>query len=707
MARAAALTLAESWLVAIRDGRMSVRDASHYAELRVAEGGADPLMHSLAQCREERQLHQWVVKQEWRKVLPLPYGFKAPVKLPQGGVAMQTMHCLLPHEVFKALWEHAPLAAAELFGTPAERGAYWAGMERCAEELPEGHRAREHRHWLGRHPTNHADPSCRIPLGIHGDAGQMHGGEKITAVSWGGLCRKGTTEDTRLLFICLKHSQMVGGNATLYKAFEVLSWSMGCLATGVHPACDETGRQFDEDYCPERAALAGQPLFRGPDGRNLHGAWAELRGDWEFLRDALGLRHHYLAGNMCHFCNAQLAPGDGYYGADFTGHGPLRRTLVGPFCEGYNAWASRTPRSPLTTLPGFSIWRCQFDLMHVLELGILQRAIPAALQGLMGIKPGSSPQTVDLAGSAFCQSAEGRSRQGQCLAATKAYLQWAQRTMLPHSSRIKKISERWVRGAYPDVSQEHAKAAAMRAMLPWVAGVAEGQRTRMANDRVAALRATLLTELAKMDECYKGQPRFLSRAVEARAQAHCTAALEALRDLATSLPRGPFKLTPKCHALLHISWDSAMQNPRHAHCYQDEDFVGRTKRTYVRCHGATAPLRTIQRYALGTALLLTAREQLLRGERSPKRARLLKGGPLRALMLKQSAQSSTGAAAPCAAAAPSSSAAGVPGPDGPLPPPGPPMATGKRGRGRPPKVGCKRKVGRPRKQAADVRDVHS
>ncbi len=116
----------------------------------------------------------------------------------------------------------------------------------------------------------------------------------------------------------------------------------------------------------------------------------------------------------------------------------------------------------MTRLPGFSIWRCQFDMMHAVELGILQRLITAALQGLMGIPPGKAVARVSEAMAAF----EGRSKQAQCLAATLEYRKWAAAAKVPHGSRIKRITVRWVKGHFPDISTEHAKAAALRAMLP-------------------------------------------------------------------------------------------------------------------------------------------------------------------------------------------------------------------------------------------------
>ena len=665
------LTLAEAWLLAIRDGRCSVADVCEWAGLRADEGGADDTIKALARCTQERSLHSWVEKQPWRKALPEPYAFKAPVRQRDGGIRMQEMLCLLPHDMVASLFENFPGVALELFGTEGEREHFWAKLDRTARELPAGKRAAEHRRWVRSHPAlQGSDPACRLAIGMHGDAGQMHGGEKITAVSWGGLVRKGSTLDTRLLFIVVKRSEELPGHATLFRALRTLAWSLRALSLGVHPATDEDGQAFGPEHLPDRAAKAGQPLHATPQG-NIRGAWCELRGDWEFLRDVLHLQNYWQTPQMCHFCQATKEHGALYYGNPdaFGREGPLRETLVGPQQNSQNAWAS--PVSPVTEIPGFSIWRCQFDLMHTLELGVLQKVVPAALQGLMGIAPGTAGARVNQGLAAF----KGTSRVAQCMAATLEYQRWAKTTRLPSGSRVKQITPRWVQGLYPEISTEHAKAAALRAMLPWVAALAL-QHRRLVPSEAADHQATCLQELAALDGIYKRKPRFLTLDEESQAATHCIQALRALQALVEMHPAGPWKLIPKVHALHHIALDSAMHNPRLAHCYQDEDFIRLVKRMYVRCHGKTAPTRSVQRYALGLAIQLTAREEVLQGKRKVK-ARQARGGPLRGVGRRASGSSEDPGGTP-----PSAPAQGI-----------------KRGRGRPPKAKplAKRPRGRPRK----------
>ena len=188
----------------------------------------------------------------------------------------------------------------------------------------------------------------------------------------------------------------------------------------------------------------------------------------------------------------------------------------------------------------------------------------------------------------------------------------------------------------------HAKAAALRSMLPWVAELTE---TRATDSRAAQLRATCLGRLADLDKVYRTRSRFLTVNQEKAAMGHCVEAMQALAELVRLRSQGPWRLIPKAHALMHLACDSALGNPRVAHCYQDEDFVGRVKRVYTACHGKTAPLRALQRYADAARVAIAAREELLEGKRPVKVPRL-HGGPQRWSHAAGAADKPDGAAAP-------------------------------------------------------------
>ena len=626
MARGAAdprFTLAEELLLDLAAGRLHVSHVGRLAQARLGEGGADGTTEVLARRKgthAERDLHKWAETQAWRGCMPLPYSFSVPM-VQHGEAVAGVAHCLLPHELFATLGAAAPQVFEELFGTPQDREEFWTQLCQTTSELPEeGARAAEHRRWLREHPANHVPPGQRVPVGLHGDGSEMHGGEKVLVVSWGGLCRHGPTLDTRLLFCALKESEMQKEDrATLFRAFSVLAWSFKAMCEGRHPAMDEEGVPFGPGHHPQRAALAGKPLVAVLGGR-LCGAFCELRGDWQFLRDALHLKHHYSAKQVCHLCAATGTEDEALCYMDFSDNAPARATLVGHLPGGPTGWASKTPVSPLCEIPGFSIWRCMFDLMHTLELGLLQRVVPAALQGLLGIAPGRADEPEEE--SVWLP---GRNLKARCAAATADYLAWCRRNKISSSSRVKRITPRWLRGQWPTISQEHAKAAALRAMLPWVVTHTAARRRATRHHK---LRHRALAGLLHMDSIYgNGKQRFLSMEQATTAQQAALAALRALAELRALAPGGPWHLVPKAHALQHIVMDCAGGNPRAVHCYQDEDFIGRVKAIYVSCHGRTAPMRAVQRYCLGTSLTIAAREEFLRGERQGQRAPPA-GGPV-------------------------------------------------------------------------------
>jgi hypothetical protein len=59
-----------------------------------------------------------------------------------------------------------------------------------------------------------------------------------------------------------------------------------------------------------------------------------------------------------------------------------------------------------------------------------------------------------------------------------------------------------------------------------------------------------------------------------------------------------YHVIPKMHFVTHVVNDFGRLNPRRVTCYQDEDLVGRMKLVYNGAHGATASLRSLQRYAI-------------------------------------------------------------------------------------------------------------
>lgn len=421
--------------------------------------------------------------------------------------------------------------------------------------------------------------------------------------------------DSRLLFSCLKDSEIVKEDCrSLHKLFRVLKWSFEALASGVYPSIDEEGAPFTPQHHPRRAALAGLPLTSA----GHRGAWVEMRGDWEFLRDALLLQKHYLRNEVCHLCRAEKRR-PGFLFTDFRRRGDLRRTLVSSAAWLAAAMVAAVV-SPLVLIPGFCIWRCYFDIMHTLDLGVYQHAVPAALQELI-----LEPATVGPGGDAAAAPAPvgagaapapvgvfpGATLEERLRSATRAYREWCRQNKIP--SVVRRITTAWVTGAWPHISQQHAKAAALRSMVYWVREVCAAT---VGHSPHAGLRAALFDSFVKADCAMRRSGRFLDTDARAEVAQHVEDALTLYNALATSAAaagHARWRLIPKLHALTHIAYDNEGVNPRAVHCYQDEDMVGRVKRVYMRCHGSTAPQRALERYVLHTALSWWLRLQVLRG----------------------------------------------------------------------------------------------
>ena len=74
--------MAEELLLAIGEGRLSIASAGRIAEARCDEGGADADTQALAACADkngERYLERWLLRQPWRRCMPEPYNFDAPM----------------------------------------------------------------------------------------------------------------------------------------------------------------------------------------------------------------------------------------------------------------------------------------------------------------------------------------------------------------------------------------------------------------------------------------------------------------------------------------------------------------------------------------------------------------------------------------------------------------------------------------------------
>ncbi len=614
--------IVEAELLQVGHGKQSCKDAVEAAARAATRGGAlHPLLEGLAACgrgadHEEERLWKFVDRKcDFARHMPKPYQFSCPL-LQQDRVVEGVQYMLLPHEVFSHIAASAPMVFDQLFGNGPALEKFWEGMRAvcqppgAAEDPATARRRGWHEDWLRSHPAAPMGaPGTCVPMGMHGDAGEYYNKQKIMILTWGSIAVPGPTIDTRILATAIKEAEMVPSSegqpmGTLFTVFRVLQWSLAALCAGRHPTHDHMGLPWEAKRHPEQAANAGKALT--PWGCNYRGAWCELRGDWEFLKTALALREDYLHERVCHLCAATKEPGRPcsmrrvQRSREFNSlRGTLRcsKDFVAAQCS------VQQHHSPLLDIPGFDVWLCTFDCMHTLELGILQRAIPCALKELTGRC--AVPHGILEVTRAAAPWGRGPGRPIDEL--DEDYRKWAKGAKM--ESRVRKFTDAWISGACPKISQAHAKAAALRGMLPWIS---QQCAAVACNSPYAALRAAFFREICALERVWLNAGRFMTSA-EAEAAAHhgerAMVAYVALEEASN----GRWRFMPKVHALSHLVFDAARLNPRWHHCYQDEDMVGRVKKIYTKCHAKSAALRVLQRYALAMCITIRGRQREARG----------------------------------------------------------------------------------------------
>ena len=309
-------------------------------------------------------------RQLWRQLLPALYEFPIIVdNKAEFGTATDVCNhaACLPHEVFSSLYTAAPDLFRHLFtGEPGNLAQWWAEADECDPD------------WCRSHPTvtTQPDPEKRVPLGMHGDDAGMAGLESVLAITWGSIASdQRSTLDTRIAFSMVK-TREIFGTVTMDTLYGIFAWSFKALATGKFPYEDHEGTLFSLTHHPDRFARRGQYLAGG-----FVGCWAEMRGDWKFLKEALRLKNHYnCQSTICHLClTLKDIANLGMRYTNFRRDALHRQTLItnDEFMASYGRMAFM---SLLLTIPGFTIWRVYFDYMHTHDLGVTQLWVPSVMK---------------------------------------------------------------------------------------------------------------------------------------------------------------------------------------------------------------------------------------------------------------------------------------------------------------------------------------
>ena len=512
----------------------------------------------------ERDLHRWVAHQMWRQLLPALYTFKLDISV-QDEITESDHSAILPHEVFHSLYTFAPEIFRKIMGTPEDLLEFWDTASEVGDD------------WYRRHPVvGRVEPMLRVPFGFHGDDAGVHGQEQILVITWGSVALKQCTFDSRIVFTMLKVANILEPATTMHTVYRVLQWSFKALSDGKFPDADHNGKLFSKAHHPHRFLMAGKDLAGG-----MCGAFAEMRGDWKYLKEALHLKQHYgLKDLICHRCNVLKFSADlGMRYTNFHQGAPHRKTIFKN-----STWMAMMLAaalvSPLLLIPGFHVTRICFDILHCLELGVFQVAVPSFMKEMTELKRKIWPGT----------TLAGRFRH-----AFRAYTVWRKRNLVKaYQSKPFRVKA-WRKGKYPQITQLTMKGAALRSMVYWVSQVAD---SAVCDDH-SELVAYMFKCFVDADKICRGAGRHFTRKQHALFCFYLEKALvsyNALAQEAAAQGKRTWKILPKHHAVTHY-FDTKI-NPRRISCYQDEDMVGRVKKIYVACHGSTAPQRGLERYAI-------------------------------------------------------------------------------------------------------------
>ena len=126
----------------------------------------------------------------------------------------------------------------------------------------------------------------------------------------------------------------------------------------------------------------------------------------------------------------------------------------------------------------------------------------------------------------------------------------------------------------------------------------------------------MITSFVRLDQHCRRCDRHLTVDEHRKARELLEAALVSYNGLASwaatqTPPKVLYKVLPKHHAVTH--YYEVPVNPRRVTCYPDEDMVGRTKNIYCKCHGASAPKRSLSRYCVLVCVRWWEALRVLRG----------------------------------------------------------------------------------------------
>ena len=413
------------------------------------------------------------------------------------------------------------------------------------------------------HPLQEKDWATCIPLGLHGDGGAFSKQDSLFVLSWNSLCAGAASEGFARRFIFTIVRKRVMTTETMDALWKIFSWSMNNLFTGITPSTDWEGRPREG---------GAQYVAQG-----WQGALVQIRGDWEFYANVLGVPNWASALNMCWFCKASNSTPHllwTLFGLD-AGWRPTRRT--------HNSWieelTAEGKEQPLLfkLVIGLTLPCLMVDVLHAVDQGVASHVIGNIFLAVIGRRAAGTMESRAMALGEelenWCKAHKVKSRiQGKLTIAR-----------LRNQSGFPKLK---------------AKAAATRHVSEFALHIAKaecgGDKRVVA---VAQLMCRFYKELATAGMFLEQD--VVDRVAKIGRQLCCIYADMARESLATGVRM--WKLAPKFHLFQHLcEWQIAETplNPRTYWTYADEDLVGQMVEVSASCHVSTLPAVALSKWVL-------------------------------------------------------------------------------------------------------------
>ena len=288
-----------------------------------------------------------------------------PVSINMVDGSTQTVHLILPHELFGALWwEREHVAEQRLIGMDCVNEFWQIAFD-------------SNEPFYANHPMAaeiKASPNSHIPIRLWGDDAPVgRHGRAIRTISWASAATRGEAMKSKHLVwitdpLLVPHEQED-------PLFKVLAWSLDILATGKYPGVDHTGKSWHETGDRRRERLAGDDL----SPHRHKGVYVQSTGDWKYLNEIYHFPWNQSTEEVCRQCRAVKSQGDLNYAnprLNAPWMDPSNRRTDQEFFEAVQRV------SPLCSIVGWSCDTVLDDIMHDDLLGVRLNLVGSAMKDM-------------------------------------------------------------------------------------------------------------------------------------------------------------------------------------------------------------------------------------------------------------------------------------------------------------------------------------